>query len=170
MRSRRAALYSSSDIMPFLRSASRVVRVSWKSVRSCSFGGMVTEPGLVPAPDVEDVCESAGAATAADSAGSAGVADRAIVGTSASAATRETPLPVTSSLLWDGRVRTIAQIDIAIPEGALLPGRSASATLRQAGLSADRYQRSRERISQSIPTSTRTAKQARRRTATRASS
>src|SRR5256885_6326790 len=62
MRSRRAALYSSSLIAPFLRSASRVVRDSWKSVRSCTLGGMVTLPEL---PGVVDpACGSAGGAAA----------------------------------------------------------------------------------------------------------
>src|SRR5207248_7743713 len=96
MRSRRAALYSSSVIMPFLRRASRVVSESWKSVRSWSLGGIVTLLEL-PALD-EDVCCSAGAAAAA---GSAAASERAIAGTSASAATREKDLPVTSaSLGW----------------------------------------------------------------------
>src|SRR3954464_11383474 len=86
--------------MPFLRSASRVVRVSWKSVRSWSLGGMVTEPVLVPAP-LGGVCW-AGAATSAGSAGSAGVADRAIAGTSAIATASERTLPVTGTppLKW----------------------------------------------------------------------
>src|SRR5205085_11959181 len=70
---------------------------------------------------------------------------------------------------WDGRVRTIAQIDRPIPGPSLLLGGSAPAGLRQAVFSPARYQRRRERTIQSMAESTTTAKPARRSTATRAS-
>ena len=47
---RSAAAYSSSVIIPFLWSASSVVSVSWKSVRSASLGGTLGD--AVPAGGV----------------------------------------------------------------------------------------------------------------------